>query len=657
MDQKVKPKLKCLHRKSNCDDNKCFSEEECTQSGMNKHCYSMFKIPEENRTVQQDDIVIAGCWSGEVECDPPYKIKQKYQSELYVNISSIIPEFLLGPEMQNKCITYAMTHDSTSYRSKNNVTFCCCSTSMCNSDILVTNEKSPYQVISQMIKRRTNAEIFTTKATKLSTNININTVLITSLILMSLLFLMLLISKSELPNIIFNHNATNGQNGTQSMPSSVQIPPNSNLMKDYLKQNQPENGEIRQLTQPLLNPTNETLFIHNIVPPNLGVLPDSILKSNAVISFQSVPKNVEIAKRNDLDELESFKARLEEQLAKSSKSSSIDQIDPNMIVLPSPIKPSDIFLIEKVSQGQFSSVWKGRCLNNKQDCGEVPEYGIKIFSHMQKSSWSNEKEIYHALATINPFILTHFSSDLNELPKSNTNPNLMFSSNEYWIITEYHSNGSLCDFLRINFLSWHQMVRVVHSILEGLAYLHSESIDPKKQFAIAHRDLKSKNILVKKDGQTCCIADFGLALRLNNHNKLNSAEIRSKVGTRRYMSPELIEGAIAFTKETFLTPGIDVYACALVLWEIISRGDFYGEKCEYKLPFEDEVGQNPSLEDMKEIVVDKSFRPIIKENWLNYHKISSIAQTIEECWDIDLDARISSECAASRIRKIYNELD
>lgn len=30
-----------------------------------------------------------------------------------------------------------------------------------------------------------------------------------------------------------------------------------------------------------------------------------------------------------------------------------------------------------------------------------------------------------------------------------------------------------------------------------------------------------------------------------------------------------------------LNKGIDVYACALVLWEVISRGDFYGEKIFY----------------------------------------------------------------------------
>jgi len=112
------------------------------------------------------------------------------------------------------------------------------------------------------------------------------------------------------------------------------------------------------------------------------------------------------------------------------------------------------------------------------------------------------------------------------------------------------------------------MVSLASSFFEGLAFLHSEN-------AIAHRDLKSKNILVKSDGHTCCIGDFGLALKLQNKNTMSSAELRSKVGTKRYMSPELIEGAIAFTRETFLR--IDVYASALVLWEIMSRGDFYGE--------------------------------------------------------------------------------
>ena len=42
-----------------------------------------------------------------------------------------------------------------------------------------------------------------------------------------------------------------------------------------------------------------------------------------------------------------------------------------------------------------------------------------------------------------------------------------------------------------------------------------------------------------------------------------------QVGTRRYMAPEVLEGAINFNRDAFLR--IDMYACGLVLWELLSR--------------------------------------------------------------------------------------
>ena len=42
-----------------------------------------------------------------------------------------------------------------------------------------------------------------------------------------------------------------------------------------------------------------------------------------------------------------------------------------------------------------------------------------------------------------------------------------------------------------------------------------------------------------------------------------------QVGTRRYMAPEVLEGAIQFQRDAFLR--IDMYACGLVIWELISR--------------------------------------------------------------------------------------
>lgn len=46
------------------------------------------------------------------------------------------------------------------------------------------------------------------------------------------------------------------------------------------------------------------------------------------------------------------------------------------------------------------------------------------------------------------------------------------------------------------------------SIACGLVHLHTEIFGTEGKPAIAHRDLKSKNILVTKELR-CCIADLG----------------------------------------------------------------------------------------------------------------------------------------------------
>lgn len=43
----------------------------------------------------------------------------------------------------------------------------------------------------------------------------------------------------------------------------------------------------------------------------------------------------------------------------------------------------------------------------------------------------------------------------------------------------------------------------------------------------------------------------------------------TQVGTRRYMAPEVLEGAINFQRDSFLR--IDMYAFGLVLWELAAR--------------------------------------------------------------------------------------
>ena len=85
------------------------------------------------------------------------------------------------------------------------------------------------------------------------------------------------------------------------------------------------------------------------------------------------------------------------------------------------------------------------------------------------------------------------------------------------LVTDYYEQGSLYDYLQMNILDNESMARLSHSIACGLSHLHTEIFGSRGKPAIAHRDIKSRNILVKNDG-TAAIADFGLAVRYNGEN-------------------------------------------------------------------------------------------------------------------------------------------
>lgn len=143
------------------------------------------------------------------------------------------------------------------------------------------------------------------------------------------------------------------------------------------------------------------------------------------------------------------------------------------------------------------------------------------------------------------------------------------SCTQLWLIVHYHEQGSLYDYLNLHTLDMSAILTLAHSAVAGLVHLHTEIFGTRGKPAIAHRDIKSKNILVKKNGQ-CCIADLGLAVM---HSQLtNELDIGSnnKVGTKRYMAPELLDGTIHESNfDSFKQ--LDVYSYGLVLWEICRR--------------------------------------------------------------------------------------
>ena len=66
----------------------------------------------------------------------------------------------------------------------------------------------------------------------------------------------------------------------------------------------------------------------------------------------------------------------------------------------------------------------------------------------------------------------------------------------------------------------------------GLAHLHTEVIMDGVliKACIAHRDLKSKNILIKSDLHTACICDFGLAIKWPITCKTAQGQVREVKG-------------------------------------------------------------------------------------------------------------------------------
>ena len=72
---------------------------------------------------------------------------------------------------------------------------------------------------------------------------------------------------------------------------------------------------------------------------------------------------------------------------------------------------------------------------------------------------------------------------------------------QLWLVTDYLEKGSLYDYLQLVTLDVQSMLKLAVSIASGLAHLHIEIVGTQGKPAIAHRDLKSKNILVKRNGE------------------------------------------------------------------------------------------------------------------------------------------------------------
>lgn len=206
---------------------------------------------------------------------------------------------------------------------------------------------------------------------------------------------------------------------------------------------------------------------------------------------------------------------------------------------------------ESIGGGKFGQVYLGYYQGER--------YAVKKFFSKDEQSWFHESDIYNTVNLRHENILTCFATD-------------MLSNNgvtELWLITRYYSRGSLFEELNRNPLSIETMLKLLLSACSGLTYLHTELAGTQGKPSIAHRDIKSKNILVKND-DTCCIADFGLAIVDDNTFSTFNKPGTVRQGTKRYMSPEILAETLNIENfGSFLRS--DMYSFGLVLWEVSRR--------------------------------------------------------------------------------------
>ncbi|CAH8453762.1 unnamed protein product [Schistosoma turkestanicum] len=304
-----------------------------------------------------------------------------------------------------------------------------------------------------------------------------------------------------------------------------------------------------------------------------------------------------------------------------------------------------------IGKGRFGEVWTATCQ------GET--VAVKIFSSRDEASWARETEVYNTGLLCHPNLLAYYASDMISRG----------GCTQLWLITAYHANGSLHDFISHRSLKLQDGLRLASSIAAGLAFLHTEIKGLHAKPSIAHRDLKSKNVLVMDD-MTACIADLGLALvnlqslpigqtLLNLSSSMVSSGVMSsgvtqsdrlcsgfsgpsslgpppagpRVGTKRYMAPELLmavdithastncsNNMSCITNESVDNPNwchylpfevyqaADIYAMSLVFWELARCT--HGTTSEfvegYQIPFYDMVPSDPTFSQMRDVVCGNS---------------------------------------------------
>lgn len=135
-----------------------------------------------------------------------------------------------------------------------------------------------------------------------------------------------------------------------------------------------------------------------------------------------------------------------------------------------------------------------------------------------------------------------------------------FTDKVQFIVMEYVDGITLSDYIeQQGVLKWRDAVHFTVQTLRALQHAHDRGI--------VHRDIKSSNIMLLRDG-TIKVMDFGIA-RFNRENNKTMSE--KTIGSVHYISPEQARGDMTDERS-------DIYSVGVALYEMLTgRKPFDGD--------------------------------------------------------------------------------
>jgi len=178
---------------------------------------------------------------------------------------------------------------------------------------------------------------------------------------------------------------------------------------------------------------------------------------------------------------------------------------------------NDYIILDELGEGGFGKVYKWVKISNQE------VYAMKhidITSNKQKIYIGNEITLMKSVDHKN--IVKLYETYMHK--------------GRIFLFMEYLDGGCLTPVVEDFKLDIPENViaYIIKEVLDGIVSLHRRGI--------VHRDIKSDNVLIERDGAAIKLTDFGYSCQLTQEKRLRE----SRVGTLYWMAPEILKGNWAY---------------------------------------------------------------------------------------------------------------